>query len=238
MSSGWEEVQSGSQNTRENIFFTPKTGKNIIRLVKEPHKFLRHFNFKNEVCLKSHRDDSTYCPLCEVDDKPPSIRYMIMILDRADQDDNGVSKVKIYEAGSQVFGKFKTYMEVRNVDPGSSQEGPDFVVIKTVAVPNDAFSTSYDVVALDPTPFTNAEKKVIKEKLNQIDLDSFHKQKSVEELRIIAGADMDEDDIELDDDIDLSEDVDDADDDLDGLDTIISKSLEEEDEEESTDLGF
>jgi hypothetical protein len=240
VSAGWDEVDSdvNTGGSGENIFFSPKEGKNQIRLIKQPHRFLSHWGFGKgkEVCLKESRNDDTYCPLCEKADSPPSTRYIIMILDRGDLDDNGVAKVKIYEGGPTVFSNFKMYYDTKGVDPGSSQDGPDWIIKKTIAEPGNPLSTKYQVMPLDPTPFTTPEKKVIKEKLDEIDLTDFYPRKSVEELKAIAG-DSSDNSFEVDNnDIDLDDS--DMDSDLEGLDELIGDVDEDEDGVDDTGLGF
>lgn len=198
MKVGWEEVDSSerSQSQSGGLFFTPQVGKkNVIRLVGKPHRFMRHWNFNKEVCLKESPNDDTYCPMCEVDDRAPSLRYIIFVLDKGDLDENNVPKLKLYEAGPSVFKHFKTYMEMREVDPGG-KDGPDFVIRKNVDNPGNPLSTTYDVLALDKAPFSEAEIKLIKEKIKEIDITKFYRRKSVEELQEIVSTVMAEDGIE------------------------------------------
>jgi len=240
MSSGWDEVDSdvGGSGGGRNIFYTPKEGKNTIRLIKQPHRFLAHWvDGHKEICLKESKNDDTYCPLCEKLDRPPAVRYIIMILDRDDSDENGVAKVKVYEGGGSVFSTFKMYLDDMGVDPGSSQEGPDWLLKKTIKEPGNPLSTTYVVMPMKATPFTNAEKKVIKEKLDEVDLTSFYKKKSVEDLRALVGEMVDEDDIDLGMGLDTGLDLDESDvpeglEDLDDITNITEDSSEDKDDDD------
>jgi hypothetical protein len=187
----WDEImevesdQSSSSNSVE--FFSPKIGSNLVRLVGKPHMFYCHWNIagakRREVCLKTHDGDDTPCPLCEVDRH--SARYITLLLDKEDKDENGVAKLKVYEGGISVFKVFKKFKNKTNINPGGT-EGPDWDIDKTVADKNNPFSTEYTVMPeMGDGSFSQEEVRKIKEA--DIDLANFYKQpKDISELKTLA----------------------------------------------------
>lgn len=184
-SDGWDSIpnemsaQSGGDG---NIFFIPQKGENKIRLIKQPARFLCHWNIGagKEVCWKTQGEDVD-CPLCNVAGSP-SERYIICVLDRNDVDANGVSKLKVYEGGRSVFPLFKKYKDATGIDPGG-KSGPDWLLTKEVADTNNPrFSTSYSCIPLPATDLTEDEIAMLKIELPKIKLENFFKCKSADEL--------------------------------------------------------
>jgi len=247
----WDDImevdsdQSSNSNSVE--FFSPKIGSNKIRLVGKPHMFYCHWNIegskRREVCLKTNKDDDTQCPLCKVDNS--SARYITLLFDKDDLDENGVAKLKVYEGGISVFKVFKKWKNKTNINPGG-KEGPDWDIDKTVGDKNQPqFTTEYTVMPMGNGSFTEEELQKIKE--SDIDLSKFYQPQDISALVTLAkrhkakaehggveedevdlpNNDVEEDggvDIEDIEDIDIDMDMDGEDIDIDDLDEILDTS--------------
>jgi len=166
----WGKIEKTGQGGG-GIFLKLSEGKHKVRLVGKAFEYTKHWDPINVSC--PGKDGG--CPICNRDgDNVARTRYAINILDR--DDDN---KIKILDAGPQVFTAFRDYWESAKVDPGG-KDGPDLIV--KVEVPGgDVRRKKYSVIPLQPAPFTEEERAMIKEK-ELHDLGKIFGHKSVEDI--------------------------------------------------------
>lgn len=146
-----------------------------VRLVHEPFRYYRHFDI-----IQANSPGKEHDVVWQAGNAPKE-RYVILILDRKDE-----NQLKLLEGGPQIFSEFKAYYELTEGKKPGGNDGPDWLI--KVKVPmrkgkdgkmfKDKRSTEYHVMRDEVAPFTDEEKKYIKE--NWIDLPELKKATSPE----------------------------------------------------------
>lgn len=89
------------------------------------------------------------------EEKKPSERYAMFVIDRAD------GRIKVMEAGYQVFEKFSIWAKAAQISPGSSAGG-DWQIKVTGEGVGGANPRKYIPVFISNKPFSEDEKTMIK----------------------------------------------------------------------------
>jgi len=85
------------------------------------------------------------------------LRFAMNVIDREDK------QLKLYEFPPTVYNELKKFKKYSKKDPGG-MEGSDIALTRK----GMALNTKYDIEPLDPTPFTNEEKEMIKSSLYKL----------------------------------------------------------------------
>lgn len=165
----WESIEKG--NKGGGIFLRLQEGRYKVRIVGRAFEYFSHFEPIRVSCCGKEGN----CPIC-LSGKEASKRYAVNVIDRAD------GKLKVLNAGKAIFGQLREYFEASKIDPGG-KEGPD-IMIKVEVPDGDKRRTKYTLVMLNSAPFTEDEKKFIKEK-GLHGLDKLFTPKSAEEIASI-----------------------------------------------------
>lgn len=174
----WGKIEKRSSPTGGN-FLKLTEGKHRIRLVGKAFEYVKHWDPINVSCNGKEGG----CPLCLSGNEKDVARkrYAINILHRDDS-----NKLKILDAGPQVFTAFRDYFESTQIDPGG-KEGPD-LVIKVEVPGGDQRRKKYSIIPLNKAEFTKEEVAMIKEK-GLHDLTKIFGPKSSDEIKkMMSGA--------------------------------------------------
>ncbi len=134
-----------------------------IRLLGKPYRFQRHYDVIHATSPGFDLDAAWQAG------HAPKERYAILILDR-----NDGNKLKVLEAGPGVFNEFKSYFELKQVDPGG-KKGPNWIIqvkvptrIKDGKSYKDRRQTQYRIIADDPAPLNAEEAKYVQENWQEV----------------------------------------------------------------------
>jgi len=140
---------------------TSEPGSYRVRLAGQHVKFRKHWKpFRATV-----KDDGKATDPAWQAGFVPGKRFAINVIDKTGVAEGETGTLKILEKGAQVFKNFANYKTATGKDP-ASKEGPDFIITVTVPMVNgqpNKMKTEYSVIPVEPTPFTEAEKAMIKE---------------------------------------------------------------------------
>ena len=167
----WDKIQKTKGGGGAGIFLKLTDGKHKVRLIGKAYEYRKHW----EPIPVSCPGKSGGCPICLADAKNEArVRYAINILDR----DDG-NKLKILDAGPQIFTSFRDYFDSTQIDPGG-KEGPD-MIIKVEVPSGDPRRKKYSVIPLNSQKLTEDEVKILKEK-GLHDLDKIFGPKTSQEI--------------------------------------------------------
>lgn len=156
----WEDAPSGASGKRKkggNFLKLTHGQTYTVRLVGKPVQFFKYFRKDSGKFYSAITDASDDCIIKNDYNLTPNERYAINVIDR---DDDGI---KIMEMPRTLFGEIQSWASARKKDPGKD-DSVDFHIKVTRSDPSDPRTTRYSLVALDPAPFTDAEKERIKNK--------------------------------------------------------------------------
>ena len=149
-----------NQKNKGEIFLRLKAGNEYdVRLVAKPIRFYRYYvNGKNgERGHSAITNGGDECVIRNTYNLNPSERYAINVIDRSS------GNLMVMEMPVTLYKDVSNWASARKKDPGKN-EGVDFHIRVERQNPNDPRTTRYHLTPLDPTPFTDDEKKIIGEK--------------------------------------------------------------------------
>lgn len=153
----------GSGNIR-NLRLQPNVSVEV-RFVGHPVKFFKYFIQGKSAIVK----DPVNNPIKQVWNQDATTRYGANVLNRAD------SQVWLYEFPPSVYNAVCAWGSARKTDPGG-KSGCNFQI--TQRIKNK--KTEYEIIPLDITPFTDAEKEYLR--ANIYDLTKLFKETANEDL--------------------------------------------------------
>jgi len=172
----WEDVPGGQkQGNGVNFLRLSSASVHMVRPVHKASRIYKYFyqpkgeKLRTAICA----DPNT----CEVRQKHPELdapseRYVFRVIDRAD------GKLKILEVPRTVFLSINSWAQGAKKDPGSSNGGDFQIKIEG----KGKFGTKYNTTFIQATPFTNDEKKMIKELFEQTNVEELFKADSPEDI--------------------------------------------------------
>jgi len=151
----WDSVPKKGGSGDKSDFLKLESGRTYkIRPVFDPVKFYKYFHKKDGRLRTAICGNPDTCPVRDrhPELKKPSLRFAAHIIDRND------GKVKVLEAAQSVFRPIGSSFEATGKNPGSGKDGSDW----QVTVNGKLLNTTYDVVRLGDTPFSEEERDAIK----------------------------------------------------------------------------
>ena len=147
----WAEVaqsESARRSTGDIVNLRLVSGTtSTVRFVGDPVKFFKYF-VAGKSAVTEFNDAK--CIIQRKFNIEPSTRYAVNVIDRAD------GKLKILELAPSVLKPVIAWWKRRQHEPGG-ESGCDF----DITVTGQKKNTRYEVLPLDITPFTDAEKELI-----------------------------------------------------------------------------
>lgn len=129
-----------------------------VRPVMKPHIIWKYFLERpNGGFGKAITEDPNNCLIAKKYNEKAKQRFAVNIIDRAD----GI--VKVLEGPISILKQIGTWATETNVDPGSNAGGE--FAIRVECPGNDKKKTRYLVQFINYTPFSDTEKKSIKENI-------------------------------------------------------------------------
>jgi hypothetical protein len=127
-----------------------------IRPVMKPHIIWKYFLERpNGGFGKAITEDPNNCVIAKKYNEKAKQRFAVNVIDRAD------GLVKVLEGPISILKQIGTWATETNVDPGSNAGGEFAVRVECPG--NDKKKTRYLVQFINYTPFSDAEKKTIKD---------------------------------------------------------------------------
>jgi len=158
---GEEANESGGDFKKVSYMNTSEAGVYKFRLAGAHVKFRKHW----KPIRATVKDDGKSSDVAWQAGFVPGKRFAINVIDKTGLAEGEVGELKVLEKGPQVFKNFAGYKQATGVDP-AGKDGPDFVMTVTVPMKDgkpNIMKTEYSVIPVAPTPFTEAEKAMIKE---------------------------------------------------------------------------
>lgn len=173
----WDDIGGSGQKPGKGVDYL-RLSSASVHMIRPVHKAARIYKYfykpengklRTAICA----DPNT----CEVRQKHPELdapseRYVFRVIDRAD------GKLKILEVPRTVFLSINSWAQGAKKDPGSSQGGDFQIKIEG----KGKFGTKYNTTFIQVTPFTNDEKKMIKELFEQTNVEELFKADSPEDI--------------------------------------------------------
>ena len=174
----WNDVETGSRaggkggaGGGNDKFLKLEPGKTYqVRPVGNPCTFHAYWVASPENPKRFNRaitDDPQNCIIRQKYNQEAKTRYAVNVIDRAD------GKLKVMEAPSSVFDAIKAWAKAVGQDPGA-RAGADFQISVVVPPGGDRKRTEYKTTPMLQTPFTDAERAMLKEK-GLYDLEEIYK---------------------------------------------------------------
>jgi hypothetical protein len=177
-------------------------GTYTLRLVGSYVKFLRHWQpFTGRVITHPSYKGSDPAWNAKF---YPRLTYAMHVIDRAD------GQLKLLEKGSSLFEQFSAYKTVNDINPGSKDDGPDWVITvewpKTKIHPKgNKMQAKYKATAkVKPSPITEEEMEMINK--SKISLKDFYQSTPLEKIVEMWEALPDEAKIKKERDLDAADD--------------------------------
>lgn len=156
----WDEDFNNNYNADNRPVYMqfPEKGDYRVRFVGQPVSFSKFgdpFDFKDRVIVDPAVKDEV--PATKAGFYPRSY-YAIHLIDRRD------GALKILEKSKMFFNPIASFKKTNNIDPGGINEGHDFTISVDWPGKNKR-QTKYSIQpCLSPSPLTEEEKKMAKEK--------------------------------------------------------------------------
>lgn len=156
----WGQSSSNKGGGKGETFLRLKPGTDYtVRLVGKPIRFNRYYvegkgGEKGRSAITNGGDECVIRNTYNID---PSERYAINVIDRES------GNLMVLEMPVTLYKDVSNWASARKKDPGKN-EGVDFMIKVTRQKASDPRTTRYDLIPLDPAPFTEEEKELIGEK--------------------------------------------------------------------------
>jgi hypothetical protein len=163
----WDELSTmfptdSGDSQKSDLFLKLTHGKHRIRLVGEAKPVRICWDSGKKLILPDGDEGSVWEQKLKAMGLEVRSNIVINVFDRNDTED---VRVKILEKGTSVFKSILVNYENTKVHPGGT-DGHEWIII--AEVPSDPRRTKYTVTSLGPSPFTEAEKVILKrEKLHR-----------------------------------------------------------------------
>jgi len=169
----WNEVDpkpQGSKSGGGGQFLKLESNKEYrVRIVGRPSEVRRYFLKDDQGKFKvAITDAGSECVILKkyktADGEPEykqTIKYVFNVFDRNDNDENGMSKLKVLEVSPTVARYIRDWAVANDVNPGAGH-GADFKIVVTCK-DSDRRNTRYSVLPMIQTPFTDQEKAYLKD---------------------------------------------------------------------------
>lgn len=148
---------SGKKETNGVKYIRLEPGKTYrIRPVMKPHILWKYYIDKpNGQRSSAITEDPNNCIIVKKYNEKPKQRFAVNVIDRSD------GQIKVMEGPISILKQIGTWAAETNVDPGSNAGGE--FAIRVECPGNDRKKTRYLVQFINYAPFTDSEKKSIKE---------------------------------------------------------------------------
>lgn len=153
----WTSFNKNEKNGTGAKYLKLEPGRSYrIRPVFKPHVFYKYFVERPQGGFgQAITDRPDGCVITKKYGEKPKQRFAVNVIDRSD------NTLKVLEGPITILKQFSTWASETGADPGS-KDGGEFA-IRVECPGNDRKKTKYHVTFINYSPFTDDEKKMIKE---------------------------------------------------------------------------